>query len=100
MEAALRCRPELFAEGAERGLFEAAASVARHAEEDKRARRYRQALERIAGLRPKVDLFFERVMVMAEDAEVRKNRLTLLSELLTQFSTIADFSEIAAVERS
>jgi glycyl-tRNA synthetase beta subunit len=33
-------------------------------------------------------------MVNAEDAEVRKNRLTLLAELLAQFSTIADFSEI------
>ncbi|MGO9640108.1 MAG: glycine--tRNA ligase subunit beta, partial [Candidatus Acidiferrales bacterium] len=92
-------RPELFAEPAERGLHEAAASVAKHIEEDKRSRRYRAALERIAGLRPKVDAFFERVMVMADDAEVRKNRLTLLSELLTQFSTIADFSEIAAGER-
>jgi glycyl-tRNA synthetase beta chain len=90
---------ELFAEPAERGLYEAAVLAAKHAEEDKRSRRYRQALERIAGLRPKVDLFFERVMVMAEDAEVRKNRLTLLSELLTQFSTIADFSEIAPSER-
>ncbi len=93
-------RADLFTEAAERDLYEAAASVARHAEQDKRARRYRAALERIAGLRPRVDLFFEKVMVMAEDAEVRKNRLTLLSELLSQFSTIADFSEIAAGERS
>jgi len=92
-------QPVLFAEAAERGLYEAAVSVAKHAEEDKRARRYRQALERIAGLRPKVDLFFERVMVMADDVDLRKNRLTLLSELLTQFSTIADFSEIAPSER-
>ncbi len=93
-------RPDLFAEAAERDLYEAAASVARHAEQDKRARRYRAALERIAGLRPRVDLFFEKVMVMTEDAEVRKNRLTMLSELLRQFSTIADFSEIAARERA
>ena len=93
-------KPEIFREAAERDLYESAASVAKHAEEEKRARRYRQALERIAGLRPKVDRFFDGVMVMAEDAEVRKNRLTLLSELLTQFSTIADFSEIAPSERS
>jgi glycyl-tRNA synthetase beta subunit len=39
-------------------------------------------------------------MVMAEAEQVRKNRLTLLSELLSQFSTIADFSEIIAGERS
>ena len=87
-------RPELFVEPAERELFEAAARVALEAENEKRGRRYRQALERIATLRPAVDRFFESVMVMAEDSEVRKNRLTLLAELLAQFSTIADFSEI------
>ena len=87
-------RPELFAEAAERELFEAAARVAEEAEKEKRVRRYREALERIATLRPAVDRFFEGVMVNAEDPEVRKNRLTLLEELLVQFSTIADFSEI------
>jgi glycyl-tRNA synthetase beta chain len=87
-------RPELFAEPAEEELFEAAARVALEAEREKRGRRYREALERIATLRPAVDRFFDGVMVNAEDAEVRKNRLTLLAELLAQFSTIADFSEI------
>jgi glycyl-tRNA synthetase beta chain len=87
-------RPELFAEAAERELFEAAARVAEEAEKEKRARRYREALERIATLRPAVDRFFDGVMVNAEDPEMRKNRLTLLAELLAQFSTIADFSEI------
>jgi len=48
----------------------------------------------IAGLRPKVDLFFDKVLVNAPDARVRQNRLTLLSTLLREFSTIADFSEI------
>jgi glycyl-tRNA synthetase beta chain len=86
--------PELFAEAAERELFEAAARVAEEAEKEKRARRYRDALVRIATLRPAVDRFFDGVMVNAEDPEVRKNRLTLLAELLAQFSTIADFSEI------
>jgi glycyl-tRNA synthetase beta subunit len=33
-------------------------------------------------------------MVMAENEEVRKNRLALLSELLREFTTIADFSEM------
>jgi glycyl-tRNA synthetase beta chain len=85
---------QLFVEPAERELFAAAARVAQDAEKEKRARRYREALERIATLRPAVDRFFDGVMVMADDAEIRKNRLTLLAELLEQFSTIADFSEI------
>jgi glycyl-tRNA synthetase beta chain len=45
-----------------------------------------------------VDKFFEDVLVMAEDENIRKNRLTLLSGLLSEFSTIADFSEIASPE--
>ena len=49
---------------------------------------------RIGPLRPKVDLFFDKVLVNAKDEAVRRNRLTLLHNLLTEFSTIADFSEI------
>jgi glycyl-tRNA synthetase beta chain len=48
----------------------------------------------IARLRPKVDLFFDKVLVNAPDAAVRQNRLTLLNTLLAEFSTVADFSEI------
>ena len=48
----------------------------------------------ITRLRPKVDLFFDKVLVNAPDARVRLNRLTLLQTLLAEFSTIADFSEI------
>ncbi|SPE33472.1 Glycine--tRNA ligase beta subunit [Candidatus Sulfopaludibacter sp. SbA3] len=48
----------------------------------------------IAKLRPKVDLFFDKVLVNAPDARVRQNRLTLLKTLLAEFSTVADFSEI------
>jgi glycyl-tRNA synthetase beta subunit len=36
---------------------------------------------------------------MAEDERIRTNRLTLLSELLKEFTTVADFSEIGAEER-
>jgi glycyl-tRNA synthetase beta chain len=55
---------------------------------------YRPALESIASLRPKVDLFFDKVLVNTPDAKIRQNRLTLLHTLLAEFSTIADFSEI------
>jgi glycyl-tRNA synthetase beta chain len=55
---------------------------------------YRTALESIASIRPTVDRFFDQVLVNAPDPEVRRNRLTLLSFLLLNFSTIADFSEI------
>ena len=55
---------------------------------------YQPALETIASIRPKVDLFFDKVLVNAPDEQVRQNRLALLSTLLAEFSTIADFSEI------
>jgi glycyl-tRNA synthetase beta chain len=48
----------------------------------------------ISRLRPKVDLSFDKVLVNAADPAVRQNRLTLLSTLLAEFSTIADFLEI------
>jgi glycyl-tRNA synthetase beta chain len=92
-------RPDFFAEEAERQLHSQAAAVSRLAEQHKREGRYREALQDIAGLRPAVDKFFEEVMVMAEEEQVRKNRLTMLSDLLAQFSTIADFSEIVAGEK-
>jgi glycyl-tRNA synthetase beta chain len=55
---------------------------------------YQRALLAIASLRPQVDLFFDRILVNAKDEAVRRNRLILLKNLLTEFSTIADFSEI------
>jgi len=55
---------------------------------------YGQALVLLSTARAPVDAFFDKVMVMAEDARVRENRLALLRTLLREFSTIADFSEI------
>ena len=48
----------------------------------------------ISRLRPKVDLFFDKVLVNAPREEVRQNRLQLLYELRREFSKVADFSEI------
>jgi glycyl-tRNA synthetase beta chain len=60
-----------------------------------------QSLEsRIGPLRPKIDLFFDKVLVNAPDAKVRLNRLTLLQGLLAEFSEIADFSEIVTERQS
>ena len=51
-------------------------------------------LEDVAELRPRVDRFFDKVMVNAPDPKIRENRLSMLSDMLRKFSTIADFSEI------
>ncbi len=55
---------------------------------------YAASLEAIATLRPTVDAFFEKVMVMAPDPTLRTARLGLIQSVLDGFSGIADFSEI------
>jgi glycyl-tRNA synthetase beta chain len=59
-------------------------------------RDYVGVLMRLAQLRPKVDGFFEAVMVMAEDPKVRGNRLALLKRLSDRFLAVADVSQLAA----
>jgi glycyl-tRNA synthetase beta chain len=91
--------PELFENAAEKELHRAVRDAASKVQSLKRAGKYQEALEVIAGLRGAVDKFFDGVMVMAENEAVRNNRLTLLAELLREFTTIADFSEIGGEER-
>jgi glycyl-tRNA synthetase beta chain len=56
--------------------------------------------EQIVSLRPKIDLFFDKVLVNAEDPDKRYNRFELLIAILAHFSTIADFSEIVTERQS
>jgi glycyl-tRNA synthetase beta chain len=89
---------KLFEKDAERELYAAVRNAAGKVSEDKRAGRYHEALDEIAGLRKAVDQFFVDVMVMAEDEALRKNRLAMLAELLREFTTVADFSELGGEE--
>src|ERR1017187_1234849 len=60
----------------------------------RKKKEYGEALMLLSTAREPVDAFFDKVMVMVEDAKIRANRLALLRTLLKEFSTIADFSEI------
>jgi glycyl-tRNA synthetase beta chain len=60
----------------------------------RKKKEYGEALMLLSTAREPVDAFFDKVMVMVDDAKVRANRLALLRMLLKEFSTIADFSEI------
>jgi glycyl-tRNA synthetase beta chain len=64
------------------------------AEQHRKKKEYLEALQLLSTAREPVDRFFDKVMVMVEDHQVRANRLALLQTLLHEFSTIADFSEI------
>lgn len=94
----LNVQPDLLWEPAERELHAAAQKIGAEATRRKKAGKYREALEVISELRPSVDQFFEKVLVMVEDQAVRKNRVALLANLLKEFSTIADFSQLGSEE--
>jgi len=82
---------KLLAPGPERGLYDAFTRVR---EQLKTYPTYDAKLEAIASVRPEVDLFFDKILVNDPDEKIRQNRLALLNSLLTEFSNIADFSEI------
>ncbi len=86
--------PDLLAEEAERTLHNEFLRVRDGVHRMREEGNYRGALAAIASLRPAVDAFFDQVLVNANDESVRRNRLGLLHQLLTELSAIADFSEI------
>jgi glycyl-tRNA synthetase beta chain len=57
---------------------------------------YTGYLKAFAILKTPVDAFFDSVMVMAEDADLRRNRLALLSDLRLSMNRVADISKLAA----
>jgi len=83
-----------FQEPAEKDLAVVIPGTAKKVETLRSEHNYEQALVEISRLRPKVDTFFDKVLVMVDDERIRANRLALLQSLLQEFSTIADFSEI------
>jgi len=91
VEHAAGVKSELLQSGPEKDLFEAFEKVREQAAQ---TGSYREKLAHIASLRPKVDLFFDKILVNDPDPVIRQNRLALLYSLLTEFSIIADFSEI------
>ena len=89
VEAALLQEPaeRALAEAVEAALADTDAALHRHD--------YVAVLSRLATLRPAVDAFFDAVMVNAEDAAVRGNRLALLKRLSDRFGAIADISQLS-----
>jgi glycyl-tRNA synthetase beta chain len=75
-------------------LAEAAEALAPKVAALRDARNYAEALVLVATLRPTVDAFFDKVMVLDPEEKKRGANLALISGILSSFSTIADFSEI------
>lgn len=87
--------PSLFQDDAEAVLYQAFHDVKIKVDEYILAGDWFKALTAIATLRTPVDGFFDKVMVMADDLQVRNNRLALLTAIARMFGRIADFSKIA-----
>ena len=75
-------------------LADAAAALAPQVAKLRQQRAYGEALALIATLRPTVNAFFDKVMVLDPDAAIRGAHLGLIDQILRGFSGIADFSEI------
>ncbi|GFO63027.1 glycine--tRNA ligase subunit beta [Geomonas paludis] len=86
----------LFQEPAEGALYEAQQQVKQKVDAALSGADYLAALTEIATLKPSVDAFFDKVMVMAEDEKVRQNRLALLTSIARLFGSLADFARLSA----
>jgi len=84
--------PACFEAEAERDLADALAAARQDSAAAEAAGDYAAVLARLAQLQVPVDAFFDNVLVNAEDPAVRANRLALLNQLKSQFSTVADIA--------
>ncbi|MGS5781185.1 DALR anticodon-binding domain-containing protein, partial [Acinetobacter baumannii] len=79
-------------EDAEKALFAELQAVTPVVEPLLAAKDYTAALSKLAALRAPIDAFFDGVMVMADDADLKANRLRLLAQLRNLFTAVADVS--------
>lgn len=89
--------PALLAEESERNLHTALTGVREEIEPLLQRRDYEEAMAVILKMKDPVDIFFDKVMVMAEDEKVRRNRLALLTAISHLFMRIGDFSKMYAL---
>jgi glycyl-tRNA synthetase beta chain len=85
---------KLLKEAAEQALYDALEKALPAARAAVEKEEFAQAMKALSQLRAPVDAFFEKVLVNADDALLRRNRLLLLSRLREALSQVADFSKI------
>jgi glycyl-tRNA synthetase beta chain len=84
------------ADGAEHDLWQAFQRLTPVVDEHCAKGDYTEALKALAAAKPAVDRFFDDVMVMADDPEIRANRLALLRGIAATMNCVADLSKLAA----
>ena len=93
-DASEKFDPKRLTEAVEQRLASAVAETANALDQTLAEADYAGALARLAALREPIDRFFDDVMVMAEEEEVRRNRLALLAALRAQFLRVADVARL------
>ncbi len=96
-EGAFEAKPDaaMLAEPEEKALAHVLDSVEKHVADHLARDDYEGAMRQMAELRPAVDAFFEKILVNAQDAALRLNRLRLLAQLRRVTAQVADFGRIA-----
>ena len=95
-EVEAKVNTALLQEAAEQALFEALGTVQPEADRLFEQGDLAGSLKALAALKTPVDAFFDDVMVNAEDAQLRANRLGLLKTLHEAMNRVADLSRLAA----
>ncbi len=78
----------------EQDLYQATQALAPAINQALAAQDFQAALSQLASIKPVVDAFFDQVMVMADDPELKQNRLNLLNHLAQQLNAVADISQL------
>jgi glycyl-tRNA synthetase beta chain len=90
----LELNPGLLTENAEKALYKKIGDLSADVNAMFNKGDYENALRELSVLREPVDAFFDSVMVMAEDAAIRNNRLALLEQMSALFLRAADLSRL------
>lgn len=86
--------PALFAEPAEKALHEAWLGRREAFRDAVASRDIAEAIALLSGLKPAIDAYFDSVMVMAPEENIRANRLATLSGIADDIAVVADFSKL------
>ena len=87
-------KEELLKEDAEIKLYNSFKEIKANVESLLKDKKYNEALDAFASLRPLVDNLFDNVMIMDKDEAIKENRLGLLKQIYSTMLTICDLSKI------
>jgi len=88
------CNPELITEESEKQLKDHLDSVLSRLRDLLKDRKYDDAMDLFTSLTAPINRFFDNVLVMDKNEEIKQNRLALLSNIWRAISDVADFSQL------